>query len=212
MDAPFTAQGRNSGQPATHRLKILRGLNPELYQHPLDSAALQKLKGFPGFETLVRKFWDLGLDKVLYLDNVSSRTRISPKQYPDLYRMVETAATVLDVPVPETYIELNPQPDAMAIGINRPSVVLSTGLLESFPKAQVLYVIGHEIGHIKSAHVLYHNIADYLSVVTAIASEFTLGLGGLIGEGLRLALLEWVRKSEFMLPVCVGHAASRETV
>lgn len=197
MDAPATGQGPNVNQPTVHRLKILGGLRPELYQHPLDSAALKKLKGFPGFETLVRKFWDLGLDKVLYLGNVSSRTRITPKQYPDLHRMVETAATVLDVPVPEVYIELDPQPNAMAIGINRPSVVLTTGLLQSFPRPQILYVIGHEIGHIKSAHVLYLNMATYLGVVTEIASELTLGLGGLVGTGLQLALLEWARKSEF---------------
>jgi Zn-dependent protease with chaperone function len=61
----------------------------------------------------------------------------------------------------------------------------------------LLYIIGHELGHIKSQHVLYHQMADALPVLSSMLSSVTLGLGGALSIGLELALLNWYRKSEF---------------
>lgn len=189
---------QNSSRPRDNRkLHLLRGLRPELYQHPLDTEAIEKLKKVPGFGMLTRKLWDLGFDRMLSVSNLASMIRLGPNQYPKLYRMVDVAARVLDVPRPEVYLELDPTPNAYATGVHKPMIVLSTGLLESFTPPQVFCVIGHELGHIKSGHVFYSSMAQNIAFITSVISEATLGLGGILGRGLQLALLEWHRKSEF---------------
>jgi Zn-dependent protease with chaperone function len=62
---------------------------------------------------------------------------------------------------------------------------------------EVLAVIAHELGHIKSGHVLYKTMARGIGFVLTILGDMTLGLGRLIGRTLESALLEWDRKSEF---------------
>ena len=146
---------------------------------------------------LTRKLWDLGFDRMLSVSNLASLIRLGPNQYPDVHRRVNIAATVLDVPRPEVYLELDPTPNAYANGVHKPMIVLTTGLVESFTPAQVFGVISHELGHIKSGHVFYGSMAQNIAFITAIISEVTLGLGGILGTGLQLALLEWYRKSEF---------------
>jgi hypothetical protein len=58
-------------------------------------------------------------------------------------------------------------------------------------------VLAHELGHIKSGHVLYKTMARCISLLLTIVGDMTLGLGRLIGRSLEAALLEWDRKSEF---------------
>ena len=189
---------QNYSQPRSGRkLRVLRGLQPKLYQHPQDTQAIEKLKKVPGFDMLTRKLWDLGFDRMLSVSNLASSIRIGPNQYPKLYRLVDVAARVLDVPRPEVYLKLDPTPKAYATGVHKPMIVLTTGLLESFTPTQVFCVIGHELGHIKSGHVFYSSMAQNIAYITSVISEATLGMGGIMSRGLQLALLEWYRKSEF---------------
>src|SRR5881227_2327697 len=58
-------------------------------------------------------------------------------------------------------------------------------------------VIGHELGHIKSGHVLYRTMALGITLLLTIVGDMTLGIGRLIGRSLEATLLEWYRKSEF---------------
>ncbi len=62
---------------------------------------------------------------------------------------------------------------------------------------EVLAVLGHELGHIKSGHVLYKSMALSIGIVLTIIGDVTLGIGRLVGRGLKSALLEWSRKAEF---------------
>ena len=47
--------------------KKLVGLNVKEYEHPFDKQALDRLKGTPGLETLTRKIWDKGLDRIFLI-------------------------------------------------------------------------------------------------------------------------------------------------
>jgi hypothetical protein len=62
---------------------------------------------------------------------------------------------------------------------------------------EVLAVIAHELGHIKSGHVLYKTMARGMSFLLAIIGDLTLGIGRLVGRTLEATLLEWDRQSEF---------------
>jgi Zn-dependent protease with chaperone function len=146
---------------------------------------------------VVRKFIELFPERVAYIQNVAQSVRVSPTQCPQLYGLFQEACAILDMPEPELYAAQFPVPNAYTSGCERPYIVVTTGLLDLMNETEVLAVIAHELGHIKSGHVLYKTMARCISLLLTIIGDMTLGLGRLIGRSLEAALLEWDRKSEF---------------
>ena len=73
--------------------------------------------------------------------------------------MLNECATTLDLqPVPELYIEQDPTPAAMAIGLDKPIIVVSTGMLELVDDEGLRFIIGHEVGHVLSGHAVYRTM------------------------------------------------------
>jgi Zn-dependent protease with chaperone function len=173
------------------------GIDPIALQHPYDRAALSALQRVPGLDIVVRKFIELFPEKVAYIQNVAQTVRVSATQCPQLYASLQEACAILDMPEPELYAAQHPVPNAYTSGCERPYIVVTTGLLDLMTETEVLGVIAHELGHIKSGHVLYKTMARCISLLLQIIGDMTLGLGRLIGRSLEAALLEWDRKSEF---------------
>ncbi|MGB9837652.1 MAG: M48 family metalloprotease [Methanothermobacter sp.] len=84
-----------------------------------------------------------------------------------------------------------------AIGSENPIIILTPRVINLLTEDELRYLIGHEAGHIKSGHMLYHTMAEIIPVAGKILGTATLGIGGLISTGLELALLYWNRMSEF---------------
>jgi len=49
-----------------------------------------------------------------------------------------------------------------------------------------LFVIAHELGHIKAGHVLYTLIARNIGSIIQVIGQATLGIGALLGQGIGL--------------------------
>jgi Zn-dependent protease with chaperone function len=177
------------------------GLDPIALQHPLDRAALATLQKVPGLDIVVRKFIELLPEKVAYIQNVAQTVRVSPKQCPQLYGLLREACAILDVPEPELYAAQGTTQiglvNAWTSGCERPYITVTTGLLDLMNEQEVLAVLAHELGHIKSGHVLYKTMARSIGALLAIIGEMTMGFGRLMASGLQAAFLEWDRKSEF---------------
>ena len=185
----------STAQPKARRR--FPGLDPVVLQHPYDRAALGALQRVPGLDIAVRKFIELLPERVAYIQHVAQMVRVSPLQCPQLYSQLQEACSILDVREPELYVAQTPIPNAYTSGHDNPFIVVTTGLLDLMSDDEVLAVIAHELGHIKSGHVLYKTIARGISFLLAIIGDMTLGIGRLIGRSLEAALLEWDRKSEF---------------
>ena len=70
--------------------------------------------------------------------------RVSERQYPRIHEMLNECAATLDLqPVPEMYIEQDPAPTAMAIGLDKPIIVVSTGMLELVDEEGLRFIVGH---------------------------------------------------------------------
>lgn len=173
------------------------GLDPSVLQHPYDRAALNALQKIPGLDILVRKFIELFPERVAYIQNVAQTVRVSSTQCPQLYTSLQEACAILDMREPELYVAQTPIPNAFTSGHNNPYIVVTTGMLDLMNEDEVLGVIAHELGHIKSGHVLYKTMARIINLLLTIIGDMTLGLGRLIGRSIESALLEWDRKSEF---------------
>lgn len=172
-------------------------LDAAALQHPYDRAALGALQKVPGLDIVVRKFIELLPERVAYIQNVAQTVRATPRQCARLYAQLQEACAILDVQEPELYVAQFPVPNAYTSGHDHPYIVITTGMLDLMNEDEVLAVIAHELGHIKSGHVLYKTMARGISLLLAIVSDMTLGIGRLVGRSLEAALLEWDRKSEF---------------
>lgn len=185
----------SSAQPRARRR--FPGLNAVVLQHPYDRAALGTLQKVPGLDIVVRKFIELYPERVAYILNVAQTVRVSQLQCAQLYTQLQEACAILDVVEPELYVAQNPIPNAITSGYSHPYIILTSGLLDLLDEDEILAVIAHELGHIKSGHVLYKTMARGISLVLSIIGDMTLGIGRLVGRTLEATLLEWDRKSEF---------------
>jgi Zn-dependent protease with chaperone function len=184
-----------SAQPMARRR--FPGLDAAALQHPYDRAALAALQRIPGLDIVMRKFIELFPERVAYIQNVAQTVRVSPTQCPQLYTQLQEACAILDVKEPELYVAQYPVPNAYTSGHDHPYIVVTTGLLDLLGEDEVLAVIAHELGHIKSGHVLYKTMARCIGLLLTLIGEMTLGIGRLLGRSLEGAFLEWDRKSEF---------------
>lgn len=175
----------------------LRGLRPQAYEHPSDAKTLDALQQTGGLETLIRKCNEFGLDRLMRVQLMGSYLRASPDCFPQLYRAVQEGCEILDVPKrPAVYIQpggLN----AFTAGVEQPILVFNAGLIDSMTQDELRFVVGHELGHIKSGHVLYYQIAMLLPVLGEVVGAATFGLGSLLSFPLQVALVRWQRMSEF---------------
>lgn len=174
----------------------LHGLRPQSYEHPSDTKTLDALQTTSGLETLIRKCNEFGLDRLLRVQLTGSYLRATADCFPELYRAVQEGCEILDVPKrPAVYIQpggLN----AFTAGVQQPILVLNAGLIDSMSEEELRFVVGHELGHIKSGHVLYYQIAMLLPVLAEVIGVATLGIGSLLSFPLEVALIRWQRMSE----------------
>ena len=185
----------STAQPKARRR--FPGLNAAALQHPYDRAALGALQKVPGLGLVVRKFIEFYPERVAYILNVAQTVRVSRLQCPGLYAQLQEACAILGVTEPELYVAQNPVPNSLTSGYDHPYIILTSGLLDLLDEDEILAVIAHELGHIKSGHVLYKTMARGISLVLSIIGDMTLGIGRLVGRTLEGTLLEWDRKSEF---------------
>src|SRR5262249_5047353 len=82
-------------------------------------------------------------------------------------------------------------------GVSRPFIVLTSEIVEAFNNEELLFVIGHELGHIKCRHILYQMVGRMLLPLLEAAGSVTLGMGKLASVGLVSGFYEWLRQAEF---------------
>jgi Zn-dependent protease with chaperone function len=101
-------------------------------------------------------------------------------------------------PVPDLYIVQDPYINAMTIGSENPLVVLHSKTVDCLTVREMEFILGHEVGHIKSLHGLYHMMAGILfPIIGDIIAKATLGIGSIAATPIQLALSAWSRKSEY---------------
>lgn len=132
--------------------------------------------------------------------------RISPRQFSHFNTLSGMAADRLCMPPPDIFLKQSPEMNAFAIGVDRRcSVVLYTGLVEYLTNEEFLFVVGHEMGHIKAGHTRLnllgglHNVQLGIPVITPFLgyifsfwrrkAEYTADRAGLIAcENIKAAV------------------------
>lgn len=176
----------------------LKGLYSVDYEHPFDRKALNLLEGTPGFEFLSRKFIQLGAEKFMQIQLTGSHLKVTRKNFPDLKATFEKVCQILDMQKePDLYLKVGFGINAFATGADNPIIVLHSNTVDLLEEEELMFIIGHELGHVKSNHVLYHHMGEVLQELGGAIGSVTLGVGQLVTSGLQIALLNWRRMSEF---------------
>jgi Zn-dependent protease with chaperone function len=172
----------------------LTGISSRAYEHPADRSALVALRKLSGFDTLLKKLFGLFNERAFRLTYLAGAVRVSERQFPHIHEMVRDGAYILDLPeVPECYVLQTPVVNAMALGRDKPFIVLNSGMIELLDPEELRAVIGHELGHILSGHALYRTMLLILLQLAARAAFLPIALAL---TAIIWGLEEWFRKSE----------------
>lgn len=172
---------------------ILYGLDHRAYEHPFDRKALMDLESIPGLETVAKFITKNTIEKYYTIQCTGSNLKVTKATYPRIYEYLEYACQILDMRfVPDLYIQWGYDINAYTVGAERPIIVLNSGLIDLCDENEILFIIGHECGHIKSNHMLYHMMAQ---LINQIINQIP--LGRYASFPLQYALFYWSRMSEF---------------
>jgi Zn-dependent protease with chaperone function len=182
------------GLPAERPRRVLTQVAPVAWEHPADRAALQTLRSIPGFDEAVRKIVGTLGERGIRLLFQANAVRVGPTQFPLLHGLMTEAATTMDWPeAPEVYVTQTPLVNAGAVGVDRPFIILNSGAVGLLDTDELRVLLGHELGHVMSGHALYRTV---LILLLELGFQNLPFLAGIALLPIKLALLEWYRKSE----------------
>lgn len=173
--------------------RILTDISSTTWEHPADRAALAALRRIPVFDQVLKAVFGVFGEKPIRLAFQANAVRVSPKQFPRVHELYRTVLETLDSPEEyELFVSQTPLVNAGAYGLNRPFIVINSGSLTLLDDEELTFLLGHELGHILSGHVLYRT----MTVLLLNLAELGFPIVGLAARAVLVALLEWGRKSE----------------
>ncbi|MBM4182655.1 MAG: M48 family metallopeptidase [Gemmatimonadetes bacterium] len=185
-------QTRTGAENAKAR-RVLTDIASRSWEHPADKAALQALRRIPVFDAVLRKVFGFLTEKAIRLAFQANAVRVGPNQFGNVYRVYKQALKTLDAPEEyPLYITQTPMVNAGAYGMDKPFIILNSGTVALIDDDELEYILGHEIGHILSGHVLYRTMMVLLINLAIMGFPIV----GLAARAALVALLEWSRKSE----------------
>ena len=180
--------------PDRARVRLTQ-ISSRAYEHPADRSALVALRKLTGFDTLLKILNGLFNERAMRLQFLASRVKVSERQFPHIHEMLRDGAYILDMDkVPELFVTQDPLVNAMALGTNKPFIVLNTAVVDLMDAEELRFVIGHELGHVLSGHAVYRTMLYNLIQLATRVAWMPLGYIGL--RAIIWGLEEWYRKSE----------------
>lgn len=173
----------------------LPGISSRAWEHPADRGALIALRKLKGFDSVFKAMAGVVSERQVRLILLASAVRVDHRQFARVHLLLADVAATLDVPrLPEVYVSASPFHNAVTIGIDKPVVVIDSGLLDLLDDDELRFALGHEIGHVMSGHAVYRTVLMRLLGMTGVLSAVP---GGALGaRALTAALMEWSRKAE----------------
>ncbi len=170
----------------------------EEYEYSADRRALAVFHAIPGAGWLQRRFINFFL-KFEVADLLGTAVKVSEKQFPQVHSIVQKISNVLGIEPPPVYLKESPDLNAWTFGTDEKNVyvVVTRGLIDAARSRELAFFLGHELGHIKSEHVLYHTVAHWLagSLIGELSVQIP-GAGVLRFNPALIALLAWHRRAE----------------
>jgi len=178
--------------------KPLAGLKPIVFQHPADRALLNAFQSLPLAGKLSAGVMDF-VARQTELSLLSNGILVTPSSLPTLHGAYLEACRTLDVPEPfPPLFVVSGVANAFCVGADRPFLQVSSSLVNLLKRDELLFILGHELGHALCGHTKHHTLASALRDISGgLLSSVTLGLSNaLLNATVAPALAAWCRQSE----------------
>jgi Zn-dependent protease with chaperone function len=122
---------------------------------------------------------------------LGTAVKVTPKQFPGVWKLVERCADTLRIAVPTVYVSPNIGAlNAHTFGTAAdPCIVINAALIDHLSEPEMLDVIGHECGHIQNNHVVYMTTLHFLKHAANLFLRWSV-------KPAVLALNAWARRAE----------------
>lgn len=186
----------NSGEKKPARTRVLlTDISSRAWEHPADRGALVALRKLKGFDVLLKTMSGVFRERAWRLTLLGSAVRVDERQFARLHHLLAEVGKSLDAPdLPELYVAADPALSAQTVGMDRPVIIVSSGMVHHLDDDELRFIIGHELGHAVSGHAVYRTLLLKLLGLTGLLSAIP---GGAVGiRMVTVGLLEWSRKAE----------------
>ena len=190
--AAENANGDDGGAPDAHARRILTSISSRSWEHPADRAALAALRKLPVFDEVLKTLFGFFGEKPIRLAFQANALRVSERQYGHIYERYRDIVETLDTEEYPLYVSQTPIANAGAYGMDKPFIILNSGTVLILNDDELSFILGHEVGHIMSGHVLYRTMMVLLIQLASLGFPIV----GLAARAVLMGLLEWSRKSE----------------
>lgn len=172
----------------------LINLQSSWYEHPFDREALKKVEAIPLLPKATNYIINWTYIKWSIVSLCGSNFHVTRSSCNELYNLAHQVWDTLSIEhIPALYLQQGYHINAYTTGHQQDAyIVLSSGAVDRLSDKELQFVIGHESGHIRSNHVLYHTLCLYATYILG-----RLGIVGTAALPLQSALQYWNRLSEF---------------
>jgi len=179
-------------------------VNTDDYEHKGDRDAMNALRSIKSLnmamDQLSKQFGKSWVESQF----IGGGIKVTEAQFPRIQKLAVSAARVLGVRrLPEIYISGDIGWSSDTYGSESDAfVVLGTYLTRSLSDQELLFILGHEIAHVKSGHAMYRTIAKVFAGYSGPRGVMGGGILGLLdiqkllSMSIELPLLAWIRESE----------------
>lgn len=185
----------------------------EDYAYPCESYINALLNSFvvrKSLQKIAEKYYS---EEAINLHSVS--TRVTEQTFPQLYRLYEVCLSRLhiqeDLPLYVTgrLTGIN----ALSIELNgEPMILLSRQAVAQLSDDELLFVLGHELGHCRYGHMVRHTVIGLIRDMNK-ASDI---LGQIITDIIEVPLVKWFHCSEFTADraglICCGSMQTAQEI
>lgn len=122
---------------------------------------------------------------------LGTAVKVTGQQFPRLHQATRKASEALRMEPPAVYVTPASSPiRAQVLGVNDDSyVVVNAALIDQLDDAELVVLVGHELGHIQNDHVLYTTALYYLTEAAAMFVRWAV-------QPAIMTLQAWSRRAE----------------
>ncbi len=172
----------------------LKGVSAKDFTHPDDENGLKRMDAVPGMRKFLAETISDLREKFTSVEMYGDGINVSDASYGELYSLLKEATAILDCErIPDFSLKWSYDISIGTEGAKNPRITALSGAIDLLDEEELLFLLGHELGHLMAGHQPYHNllITFYTPLMSMIPNaQIWLGL-------LRPMLLQWYRLSDF---------------
>jgi Zn-dependent protease with chaperone function len=132
------------------------------YRHEQERAHTNSLSDYRDGVDLARRYYAEQVEPRLRTHLAGNTVRVSERQLPTIHKAGEQSAAALGMDAPDLYMHAEVEMQAVSYGMGPHYISLSSGAVDAMTTAEIRFVIGHELGHAASDHVLWGAVGRLL--------------------------------------------------